>query len=103
MLLGSLYAGMSFANSPVGAVHGLAYPIAGHFHVSHGFSNTLMLPPVPKFTAKDAHHMYAELAPCMFPEITTGTTEEKTAKWIEGIERMAVELGVNPKLSALGI
>ena len=103
MLLGSLYAGMSFANSPVGAVHGLAYPIAGHFHVSHGFSNTLMLPAVLKFTAKDAHPMYAELAPCMFPEIITGTTEEKTAKWIEGIERMAVELGVNPKLSALGI
>lgn len=103
MLLGSLYAGMAFANSPVGAVHGLAYPIAGHFHVSHGFSNTLMLPPVLKFTAVDAHEMYAELAPCMFPEIKTGTSEEKTAQWIAGIERMSVELGVNPKLSELGI
>jgi len=62
-----------------------------------------MLPPVLKFTAVDAAHMYAELAPCMFPEIKTGTAEEKTAQWIAGIERMAVELGVNPKLSALGI
>ena len=27
MLLGSLYAGMAFANSPCAAVHALAYPI----------------------------------------------------------------------------
>jgi alcohol dehydrogenase len=44
MLLGSMYAGMAFANSPVGAVHVLAYPIGSHFHVSHGLSNSLMLP-----------------------------------------------------------
>ena len=30
MLLGSLMAGMSFANSPVAAVHALAYPLGGN-------------------------------------------------------------------------
>jgi alcohol dehydrogenase class IV len=44
MLLGSMYAGMAFANSPVGAVHALAYPIGSLFHVPHGLSNSLMLP-----------------------------------------------------------
>lgn len=44
MLLGSMYAGMAFANAPVGAVHALAYPIGTHFHVPHGLSNSLMLP-----------------------------------------------------------
>jgi alcohol dehydrogenase class IV len=44
MLLGSMYAGMAFANSPVGAVHALAYPIGSHFKVPHGLSNSLMLP-----------------------------------------------------------
>ena len=29
MLLGSLYAGMAFSNSPCAAVHALAYPIGG--------------------------------------------------------------------------
>lgn len=33
MLLGSMMAGQAFANSPVAAVHALAYPIGGHFHV----------------------------------------------------------------------
>lgn len=88
MLLGSLYAGMAFANSPCGAVHGLAYPIAAHFHVSHGHSNTMMLPAVLKYTAVEAYDMYAELAPCMFPQINSGTNQEKTARWIESIEGM---------------
>jgi alcohol dehydrogenase class IV len=44
MLLGSMYAGMAFANAPVGAVHALAYPIGTHFHIPHGLSNSLMLP-----------------------------------------------------------
>ena len=44
MLLGSTYAGMAFANAPVGAVHALAYPIGATFHVPHGLSNMLMLP-----------------------------------------------------------
>ena len=103
MLLGSLYAGMAFANAPVGACHGLAYPLAAHFHISHGHSNTLMLPPVLKYTAVEASHLYAELAPCMFPEINSGTNEEKTQRWIERIEQMALDFGVNPKLSALGM
>ena len=33
MLMGSMLAGMAFANSPVAAVHALAYPIGGIFHV----------------------------------------------------------------------
>ncbi|MFT8484381.1 MAG: iron-containing alcohol dehydrogenase [Gluconobacter cerinus] len=43
MLLGATLAGQAFANSPVGAVHALAYPLGGHYHVPHGISNALML------------------------------------------------------------
>merc|ERR1712156_1174392 len=53
MLLGSLYAGMAFSNSPCAAVHALAYPIGSHFHVPHGLSNSLMLPHVLRFTGED--------------------------------------------------
>ncbi|CDZ65844.1 Hypothetical protein NGAL_HAMBI2605_41170 [Neorhizobium galegae bv. orientalis] len=38
MLLGSMLAGQAFANSPVAAVHALAYPIGGTFHIPHGLS-----------------------------------------------------------------
>ena len=44
MLLGSMYAGIAFANAPVAAVHALAYPLGSNFHIPHGLSNSLMLP-----------------------------------------------------------
>src|SRR3546814_4404191 len=48
-------------NSPVAAVHALAYPIGGIFHVPHGLSNSLVLPHVLRFNAPDAATLYAEL------------------------------------------
>ncbi len=51
MLLGSMLAGQAFANSPVAAVHALAYPVGGHCHVPHGISNALVLPHVLRFNA----------------------------------------------------
>jgi alcohol dehydrogenase len=38
MLLGSMMAGQAFANAPVAAVHALAYPLGGIYHIPHGLS-----------------------------------------------------------------
>ena len=62
MLLGSMFAGQAFANAPVGAVHALAYPVGGHYHIPHGLSNSLMLPAVLAFNAEACPELYAELA-----------------------------------------
>ena len=61
MLVGSMLAGQAFANAPVAAVHALAYPLGGHFHISHGHSNALVLTEVLKFNAPHAKQYYAEL------------------------------------------
>ena len=44
VLLGAMLAGQAFANAPVAAVHALAYPLGGVFHLPHGLSNALVLP-----------------------------------------------------------
>jgi len=62
MLLGSCLAGMAFANAPVAAVHALAYPLGGHFHVPHGLSNALVLAPVLAYNRPAAEALYADLA-----------------------------------------
>ena len=62
MLLGATLAGQAFANSPVGAVHALAYPLGGHFHLPHGLTNALMLGPVLRHNMQAAAPLYAELA-----------------------------------------
>ncbi|MBT5067357.1 MAG: iron-containing alcohol dehydrogenase, partial [Halieaceae bacterium] len=66
VLLGSMFAGQAFANAPVGAVHALAYPLGGHYHIPHGLSNSLMLPAVLSFNAEVCPELYTELA-CVLP------------------------------------
>ena len=66
MLFGATLAGQAFANSPVGAVHALAYPLGGQFHISHGLSNSLVLPGVLKFNSTKISYMYIDLAECVF-------------------------------------
>ncbi len=65
MLLGAMMAGQAFANAPVAAVHALAYPLGGHYHIPHGLSNSLVLPHVLRFNANSAAALYAELGPCV--------------------------------------
>ncbi len=62
ILLGSMFAGQAFANAPVAAVHALAYPLGGHYHIPHGLSNSLMLPAVLAFNAPAVEKDYGELA-----------------------------------------
>ncbi len=69
MLLGAHLAGQAFANAPVAAVHALAYPLGGHFHIPHGLSNSLVLVPVLRFNATEAQTLYAELAECVLPGV----------------------------------
>ena len=67
MLLGSMLAGQAFANSPVAAVHALAYPLGGIFKVPHGLSNAVLLPHVLAFNVEEpaARAAYEALAPAL--------------------------------------
>lgn len=62
MLIGAMLAGQAFSNAPVGAVHALAYPLGGFFHVPHGLSNALVLTEVLKYNQSKADGWYGEIA-----------------------------------------
>lgn len=62
MLMGAMLAGQAFSNAPVAAVHGLAYPLGGFFHVPHGLSNALVLTEVMKYNLPKADDWYGEIA-----------------------------------------
>lgn len=62
MLIGAMLAGQAFSNAPVAAVHGLAYPLGGFFHIPHGLSNALVLTEVMKYNLLKADHWYGEIA-----------------------------------------
>jgi alcohol dehydrogenase class IV len=103
MLLGSMLAGQAFANSPVAAVHALAYPIGGHFGVPHGLSNALVLPHVLRFNAGACAQAYAELAPHAFPQLEGAAGLRGAEAFIAAIADLAAELGLQPRLRDVGI
>lgn len=102
MLLGAMLAGQAFANAPVAAVHALAYPIGGIFHVPHGLSNALVLPHVLRFNATAAAPLYAELAPIFKPG-AEGSDEALTVTLIEALDELADAVAIDKRLSDVGI
>lgn len=109
MLLGAMMAGQAFANAPVGAVHALAYPLGGIFHIAHGLSNSLVLPHVLRFNGTDANDLYASVLQCIdFDGLPTAAvsdpdTESASTILADYFLRLASDLGLPTTLKAMGI
>lgn len=102
MLLGAMLAGQCFANAPCAAVHALAYPIGGIFHVPHGLSNSLVLPHVLRFNAPNAAGQYAELASIIAPD-AQGSDEARSSALIHAMEALAQRVGIETQLRQVGV
>lgn len=103
MLLGAMQAGQAFANAPVAAVHALAYPLGGHYHIPHGLSNSLVLPAVLRFNLPAAHGLYAELAELVTGSPVVGSDEAKALALIEALEALIRDLALPATLQAAGV
>src|SRR5690606_9840120 len=62
MLLASHLGGMCLGPVNTAAVHALAYPLGGEFHIPHGVANSLLLPHVMRFNMEAAPERYASVA-----------------------------------------
>ncbi|MDB5951368.1 MAG: alcohol dehydrogenase [Massilia sp.] len=102
MLLGACFAGQAFSNSPVAAVHALAYPIGGIFHVPHGLSNSLVLPHVLRFNMSHALDHYAEIAGIIAPHVE-GSQEARAEALIVAMQQIARLTGIETSLQQVGI
>lgn len=103
MLLGSMLAGQAFANSPVAAVHALAYPLGGHFHIPHGLSNALVLPHVLRFNAETPHEAYVELAPHAFPHLARLEGRERVEAFCAALSALSRDCGLPQTLREMKI
>ncbi|EKF75137.1 iron-containing alcohol dehydrogenase [Alcanivorax hongdengensis A-11-3] len=101
-LLGAMMAGQAFANAPVAAVHALAYPLGGHFHIPHGLSNSLVLPEVLRFNAPQAAALYAELAPILSDE-PFSTAEQGAATLIDALDALIADVQLPVRLRDAGV
>ncbi len=102
MALGSLYGGICLGPVNTGAVHALAYPLGGEFHVAHGVSNSVLLPHVLAFNLPAAPERYADIALAMGVE--PGATPTETAqRGIEKIRELSRVCGIPSGLAELDV
>jgi alcohol dehydrogenase class IV len=103
MLIGSMMAGLAFANSTVGAVHALAYPLGTQFKLSHGESNAAVLTAVMRYNLKKASSLYAEIWNSLVSVPIEVSDLDASMQFITELEQLIPGIGLKDRLSSYGI
>ena len=98
----SLYGGLCLGPVNTAAVHALAYPLGGEFHLPHGLSNAVLLPAVFRFNAEATPERHADVARALgaAPQSTALATALAGAEQLEQLTR---DCGVDTNLAHRGI
>ncbi len=102
LALGSLYGGLCLGPVNTAAVHALAYPLGGRFHIAHGVANALLLPHVLRFNFSAAPERYAEISVAL-GVARSGSSLSTAERGVDFLSRLSRDCGVPQKLSELNI
>ncbi|MCG6575036.1 iron-containing alcohol dehydrogenase [Pseudomonas sp. AF32] len=103
MATASLMAGMAFGNAGVGAVHALAYPLGGRFHVSHGVANALLLPYVMAWNKLACVERMRDIAEAMGVRTSHLSDLEAADEAVEAMTALCAAVEIPKGLSGLGV
>lgn len=102
MALGSLYGGLGLGPVNTAAVHALAYPLGGEYKISHGVSNSVLLPFVMNFNLPNCIEKYAKIGETL--GISKNILKEERAKMaILKIREISLECKIPSGLKELNI
>jgi alcohol dehydrogenase class IV len=102
MCLGSVYGGLCLGPVNTAAVHALAYPLGGEFHVPHGLSNAVLLPFVMEFNLPACPERFAQVALALGVK-GTDDMMETGRRGVDAVRRLSRECGTDIPLTKLGI
>ena len=85
LLLAALFGGMCIASSSTTAVHALAYPLGGKYHMPHGLSNAILLPHVMKFNLDATAEKFQKIAFAMGLQVAGLSARDAAEKMIENL------------------
>jgi alcohol dehydrogenase class IV len=108
MLLGALYGGVAITGSGTTAVHALAYPLGGKYHIAHGVSNAIMFTEVMKFNGagdggKAFRTRLAKLCDAVYPEKNGEAGDARAAYLIQRIAEIVKNTEIPTSLKKFGI
>ncbi len=104
MMLGSLYAGLAFSNAILGAVHAMAHGLGGLLDLPHGLCNAILLEHVVAANYETAPARYRDMGLALgadMPEACDVSGGRQALS--EALRRLAHDVGVNCRLSDLGV
>ena len=102
MARASLYGGLCLGPVNTAAVHALAYPLGGEFHLAHGVSNAVLLPAVFRFNMEASPERHAAVAIAL--GVDPAASDRETA--LAGAERLSAlvaECGISTDLASYGL
>lgn len=103
MVTASLMAGMAFGNAGVGAVHALAYPLGGRYHIAHGVSNALLLPYVMEWNKISCIERFHDIAEALGENVSNLTDAEAADRAVEAMYRLCSTVGISKGLRAFHV
>ena len=100
MMLGSLLAGLAFSHADVAAIHCMAEALGGLYDVPHGVANSIFLPVVTAFNARECPEKYAMAAGVCGLPVKGINDREAAALLVSELTEMATDIGI-PRLADL--
>lgn len=100
--LGSLYGGLCLGPVNTAAVHALAYPLGGEYHIPHGISNAILLPHVMRNNLPEAAEKYAKLGSGHGGENSV-YVKKKALNFIDKVDQLCRDLDIPDKLSSFNV
>ena len=102
MALASMQAGLAFTNASVTLVHGMSRPIGALFHVPHGISNAMLLPPILEFTKESSIERLAVIGRILRPDLKALQNEEIANVVVNEIKKLCNDLNI-PNMKTYGL
>jgi alcohol dehydrogenase class IV len=106
MLLGANYGGCAITGSGTTAVHALAYPLGGKYHIAHGVSNAILFADVMKFNGRDCPaftERLASLCEAVYPEKHALSSFAKADYLIDRIAEIVKNTEIPTSLKDFGL
>lgn len=100
---GALFAGISFCNAGVAAVHALAYPLGGKFHISHGVANGLLLPYVMECNLSSNFQKYSVISRLLGENTEGVSLPEAAERGVRAIKALVNDIDIPLRLRDLGV
>lgn len=102
MMIGSNFAGISFAWARLGNVHAMSHPVSAFYHVPHGIANSVLLPTVMEYNSIVDNGRYEKIYNYI-KEDSEIVNNFKPEMLINELKKLNDDLGIPKSLSELGV